>query len=496
MTTAADWHQQGRLLQQQRRLQEAELAYNEALRLAPDRLVTLNNLAILKRDQKNFQQSQVLLWRGLRRAQQQWQTGQDQQQLCINWARLLHSSAQLALEQGDIALALKLNQHALQLAPEGSGYVNYGVSLDAVGRNAEAERSHLLGLQRHKLTGKPEDWIGRDLGEPQHSSQVQTELSNLATSRLRQQPLLWQHWELLLSRLGKDPSIWLQSPLPWSQLWRGEWVAELVVWDEQGFGDALQCLRWIGMACEKADQVTLMLRASLLRLVHQRLKLPSNCRLEILNDHQAPLQTGHRHCPLMGLPVALYQRHAAINPWPAPSQVQPMLTSITSANLGAAKRIGLVWQAGSKAEADAQRSSEMRSLPCALLINHALAWCKGGQAELISLQLGEPQQEIQPWIQQGLVSQLSDCQDWEDTASFVEQLDLVVSVDTAMVHLAGNLGVPCVVLLNAVHDWRWGLATEPMHWYHKQTLLRCSKLNAWDEVLYKADLVVNGLLRT
>ena len=133
MTTAADWHQQGRLLQQQRRIQEAELAYNEALRLAPDRLATLNNLAILKRDQKNYRQSQVLLWRGCRRAQQQWQTSQDQQQLCIDWARLLHSSAQLALEQGDIALALKLNQHVLQLATEGSGYVNYGVSLDAMG---------------------------------------------------------------------------------------------------------------------------------------------------------------------------------------------------------------------------------------------------------------------------------------------------------------------------------------------------------------------------
>ena len=61
-----------------------------------------------------------------------------------------------------------------------------------------------------------------------------------------------------------------------------------------------------------------------------------------------------------------------------------------------------------------------------------------------------------------------------------------------MVHLAGNLGVHCVVLLNAVHDWRWGLATEPMHWYHNQTLLRCSKLNAWDALLHKADLVSTG----
>ena len=56
-----------------------------------------------------------------------------------------------------------------------------------------------------------------------------------------------------------------------------------------------------------------------------------------------------------------------------------------------------------------------------------------------------------------------------------------------MVHLAGNLGVPCLLLLNRVHDWRWGTVDAPQGWYPEQTVLRCKRHDDWERLLQEAD---------
>jgi ADP-heptose:LPS heptosyltransferase len=73
--------------------------------------------------------------------------------------------------------------------------------------------------------------------------------------------------------------------------------------------------------------------------------------------------------------------------------------------------------------------------------------------------------------------------DWESSAEIVEKLSLVVTIDTAMAHLCGALGVPCVVLLNNPADWRWGQAGVDCFLYSSVRLARCPRAGAWQEAL-------------
>ena len=128
------------------------------------------------------------------------------------------------------------------------------------------------------------------------------------------------------------------------------------------------------------------------------------------------------------------------------------------------------------------------------MLCHALKWKRRWGINLISLQLNQREPIVTELVAQGKLQQLKEGGDWEDTAKIVEQLDLVVSVDTAIVHLAGNLGIPCLLLLNYAHDWRWGTDNEPVKWYPKQTVLRCKRNDDWEKLLEEADLWVSALL--
>lgn len=499
------WHERGRQLQLGHQLEEAALAYRQALSHEPDNLKTLNNLGALKRRQGNYMQALSYLNKGLQAVAKISKTsgGLDKErhpELVADWSRLLNSYCQLALDLGWDEQARSSATTALLLNPTSVSAINLGVSLDALGRDSAAERCHQLGLQRYELNvGLSNQLVGVCSTDAEKTAQMHRELCNLATSRLRQQPLLKENWRLLLARLGTSPDTWTQPTQPWERLWTGQDVNSLLLWDEQGFGDALQCLRWVHAACDHAQRVTLLMRPSLLRIVKERLPLPRHCHVAALPEKGPPLEVHERHCPLMGLPAALnpLDRFVHTGLVPGVSQLvnqQRTKKSVTNPSPRQTKQIGLVWEAGSKVDAEANRAARQRSLPAALLMRHALRWRQAWSVELLSLQLGEAQHAMDPWIRQGLIRQLSGGGDWEDTARVVGELDLVISVDTAIVHLAGNLATPCIVLLNANHDWRWGREDAPVHWYNEQRVLRCRKQNSWDSLLQQADSTISALL--
>ena len=73
--------------------------------------------------------------------------------------------------------------------------------------------------------------------------------------------------------------------------------------------------------------------------------------------------------------------------------------------------------------------------------------------------------------------------DWEDTAAVLANLDVLVSIDTAVAHLAGAMGKPVLLLLHYSSDWRWGLRGDTTPWYPSMRLLRQDSMNDWDSVL-------------
>lgn len=85
----------------------------------------------------------------------------------------------------------------------------------------------------------------------------------------------------------------------------------------------------------------------------------------------------------------------------------------------------------------------------------------------------------------GIVDMTSMIQTFEDSATIISGLDLVISCDTALVHLAGAMGVPCWVLLPYIPDWRWSLNSEKTGWYDSLTLFRQEERGNWTSVIEK-----------
>lgn len=137
-----------------------------------------------------------------------------------------------------------------------------------------------------------------------------------------------------------------------------------------------------------------------------------------------------------------------------------MAGSQVTAFSGRRPHVGYVW-AGSTTHENDRRRSTPRELWDALLATEGVEW--------VELQVGRGG-SYQP-------------KDWTETAQLVGSLDLVLTVDTAVAHLAGAMGVPVWILLPALPDYRWGLSGETTPWYPSARLFRCERDGAWPEVL-------------
>ena len=247
---AEDAHQRGLSAQRAGDLERASIAYQEALRLEPGRVRSLNNLAALVMQQGDLQQAASLLAEA---EQQQTQDPEEQ-------ALLLNTCCQLQLRLHRPDIAAELGRQRAQLTPDAISWTNLALALSDDNQPAAAERCQrlALGLKRNE---DPRRRLWTSAGSPAASTQRHRLLQNLAVQQLRRDPWKLEHWQLLEARLGVLPGAWLAStdshgPAPLQHLWRGETVDSLLVWDEQGFGDAMQCLRWLPLLLTRCQQIT------------------------------------------------------------------------------------------------------------------------------------------------------------------------------------------------------------------------------------------------
>jgi hypothetical protein len=262
-------------------------------------------------------------------------------------------------------------------------------------------------------------------------------------------------------------------------LWTGELVDDLLLWDEQGYGDAIQSLRWLPAAAERCRRLRLWLRPELVRLVRQRLPLPPHCQLELLRQELAPWQQSVPHLPLMSLPMVL----GLEGPQMALGAGLKRSRQASDQRTPGPPCLGLVWAAGRKAEAEADRHARGRSLRLAELMVVLAPLVTAGCLALQPLQVGPDAAEAGAFG--GLLAPPPSLQDWEDTAALVETLDGVISVDTAVAHLAGSLGLPTLLLLECPCDWRWGQEGDTTPWYPSVRLLRRRPGQLWERLLAK-----------
>lgn len=240
---------------------------------------------------------------------------------------------------------------------------------------------------------------------------------------------------------------------------------------EQGLGDTINFCRYVPLVAELGAKVVLEVQPALKGLMRS---LAGGARVIARGE---PLPASDCHCPLMSLPLAFKSVPSHL---PAPAsylsadaaQVQALV-----ARLGprTQPRIGIVWSGNAAHRNDANRSMPLATLMSALPSSGVQYYC------------------LQKDIREADLSTLNDRPDilrlqdvllgFDGTAALLDQMDLVITVDTSIAHLAGAMGKPCWILLSCVPDWRWLLGRTDCPWYPSARLFRQTSWGQWQEPL-------------
>jgi tetratricopeptide (TPR) repeat protein len=253
----------------------------------------------------------------------------------------------------------------------------------------------------------------------------------------------------------------------------------MLVYADEGMGDAIQLARYLPMIAALGATVILVVHPALRPLLAGVAGV-SQC----LSSNSAKLPKFDLFCPMLSLPLALGTRLDTI-PAEVPYLPQPAAEAAQAwdAKLPARDRlrVGLVWSGNPDHGKDAKRSIPLRLFQRLLDVD----------ATFVSLQK-ELRAEDKSFLEQtSIVDPAAGLKDFTDTAALICSLDLVITVDTSVAHLAGALGRPVWLLLPHVPDYRWLLGRDDSPWYPTVRLFRQSETREYESVLdrVRAELV-------
>jgi Flp pilus assembly protein TadD len=435
--------EQGTRLMQSGELAGAEACFAEALRIAPDFAEGHANFGLLLARLGQRHKAEMHCRRSL-------DLNPAYSQTHLNLGVLLAEDGRFDEAEAAYAQAIALNP----FAP--AGWSNLGVLYACNGQEAEAEHCY------RKAIALDPDYAKAHF--------------NLAYLLLRRGDfaegwarLEWRDWYTALAAQLTAPR------------WQGEALAgkSILLGIEAGHGDMIQFCRYaavlrqmgaarVGMLCHPALKTLFAGLDSVDEVIALDEPLPPSGW-----DYWTPPLSIPYHCGtrLDSIPAAIPYLHAA------PDCVKSWAAQLPQARL----RVGLVWKGNPHFENDAERS-----LPSLALLQPLAAVKAAGNVHFISLQKGAGEDEamqapgalrpvnLGPWLK-----------DFADTAAVIMNLDLVITVDTAVAHLAGALGKPCWVLLpDFKTDWRWLRGRIDSPWYPgSMRLFRQQRAGDWEPVI-------------
>lgn len=255
-------------------------------------------------------------------------------------------------------------------------------------------------------------------------------------------------------------------------LWLGEDSLEgktIVVRAEQGLGDTIQFCRYAHVLEDLGAKVTLEVQKPLLKL------LSSRKGAFLISDGGISFSKYDFYCPLMSLPLACKTTVDTI-----PATVPYLFTNegnlkIWKKRLGVKSkpRIGIVWAGSMTHQNDSNRSIPLRMfaplLQCDVEFHSIQKEMKAGDAEFLA--------------ENKITTHEENLLDFSDTASLVSEMDLVITVDTSVAHLAGALGKPFWLLLHFEPDFRWMTERKDSPWYPTVRLFRQPRMDDWQSVI-------------
>lgn len=430
----------GNLLQQLDRPAEAIASYDAALAIEPGRADLLNN------------RGSALHATGRLAA-----AGEDFDaalQIKPNFPQAWSNRGNLLLAQQKPDAALSAYETALTLRPGyGEALCGRGVALKHLRRFDEALASYDQAIQ---------------------SDPASAHFKNNKATLLLLSGDFEAGWDLYEWRWisGRKPKHDLKLPIP---EWAGENLAgrSILVFDEQGHGDAIQFSRFLPILARQGANVTFYCRPRLHRLF-EGLATPATLTADLPETKHFDYQIA-----LCSLPRAFGVRLEAI---PAPRRylsAEAGLAQTWARRIGSrGYRIGVCWRGNPNLKADPGRSIPLERFA-------PLAELEG--VRLISLQKSDDDAVRQDLASFPRLEVLGDDFDagpdgFIDAAAAMQSLDLILTCDTSIAHLAGALGRPVWVLLKQTADWRWLLDREDCPWYPSMRLFRQRQLGDWAEV--------------
>ncbi|RMF90866.1 MAG: tetratricopeptide repeat protein, partial [Nitrospinota bacterium] len=405
----------GLTLRAQKKLAEAEKALRQAVRLAPSSAVAYNNLGIVLQDQGRLREAIACYRQAL--------------QLRPHYAKA-HANLGVALQtQGDIEAAISCFQKALHLQPGfAEAHNNLGLALQFQGRVPEALASfqQALRLRPHFVEA--------------HWNRA---LAWLLLGNFRQG---WEEYEWRWRRKETPPRSFPQPSWDGTPL-QGKTI---LVYAEQGLGDTIQFVRYLPLVQARGGRVLFECQPGLAPLLQRCQGFDELFERSSGNSSQHPFDV---HIPLLSLP-RIFQTTLETIPAAVPYLYpDPVLVEKWGNRLGQEPgfKIGICWQGNPQHRRDRFRSLPLRCFAPLTRIDGVRVY---------SLQKGAGTEQLQELPTGMRVHDLGKELDEEtglfmDTAAVMMHLDLVITIDTAIAHLAGALGVPVWLLLSSAPDWRW-----------------------------------------
>jgi tetratricopeptide (TPR) repeat protein len=500
-------YQLGMLVAKQRKFEAAIGHYQSALRIKPDFPEAHNNFGFALQNLGRVQEA-ASHWREALRLRP------DSPEVHNNLANVLQ-------HEGNIEEAISHYEQALQLLPGFAAvHNNLANVLKNEGRLEEAIQHWHKALHLSPDYPEPHYNLGKEL---QKLGQLDEALDHYEKA-LRIKPdyadARWNRALLWLVR-GEWVRGWPDYEMRWTQpgftrrsfsqlRWDGSPLhgRTILLHAEQGLGDTLQFIRYAPLVKERGCNVVFECPPALRPLL-------SNAQgFDLLVSQRAPLPPFDVEAPLLSLP-GIFQTTVATVPAPVPylhvdSKLVEQWHSQCTVNGGrwTARqeksatshrppstvhcplfRIGIAWQGSPTFRGDRERSIPLAQFAPLADINGI---------QLVSLQKGPGTEQLVAWPGQNAPSTLGSRFDeshgaFVDTAAVIMNLDLVITSDTAVAHLAGALGMPVWVALSFVPDWRWLLHLADTQWYPTMRLFRQRRLGHWEEVFQRIAEEVRGI---
>jgi Flp pilus assembly protein TadD len=451
-------------------LDQAEAACRRALSLSPNLGPAIGNLGTILFDKGKFDEAEAALKRAV--------------EIEPDNASAISLLGSILAQRGDFDGALEKNRHAVALAPANPlVHNNLASTLENRGLLAEAETEYQKAIELNPRLAEAYNNLGtviRRQGRLAESIRWWNQAAALRPNYAEAQ------WNLALGhialgdyargfplyewrfRCAHTRRYYREYDVP---RWTGADLKgkSILLYPEQGFGDVIQFARFIPLLAEMGATVLLHLPTELIEIMNG---IEGVAR--IIGPDE-PLPYFDTHQAILSLPAVLkitLENLPAKVPYlaVAPERSSRWRKRLPERGL----KVGLTWAGRPTHTDDKRRSMPLSALEPLLKIPNA---------QLFSLQKGDAAAQAGAMNSPAFTDWTADLNDFADTAALIENLDLVISVDTAVAHIAGALGKDVWLMLPFAADYRWMLDRAESPWYPTMRLFRQPRIDDWSPVV-------------